>query len=200
MMMRLPTIAELNSGSVAAVQVEYVDLPKLNPQQSKFVDEYMKCGNATAAAIRVGYSKANAHYLISQPNIEAHILWRQAQIKDAYDISKNSLLRELGKIVGTNLDDFLVDDGRGGKTWDFSMVQRDQMAAVSEYSTEPTRNGGVKVKVKLADKLAAIEKIAKLLGYNEPDRVQSVNLNATVTSDMTPQDAAEAYRRIREGG
>ena len=198
-MMRLPTIAELNSGSVAAVQVEYVDLPKINPQQSKFVDEYMKCGNATAAAIRVGYSKAASFNLITNPNIEAHILWRQAQIKDAYDISKDSLLRELGKIVGANLDDFLVDDGAGGKTWDFSMVQRDQMAAVSEYSTEETKFG-TKVKVKLADKLAAIEKIAKLLGYNEPDRVQSVNLNATVTSDMTPQDAAEAYRRIREGG
>lgn len=195
MLKRLPTIAELNSGSVAAVSVDFTELPKLNHRQLQFVDEYMKCGNAKAAAIRVGYASPP-----SSPDIEMHILWHRAKIRDAYDISKPSLLRELGKIIGANLDDFLItNELTGEKQWDFSMVQRDQMAAIAEYSTEETRYGR-KIKVKLADKLSAIEKVAKLLGYNEPDRVQAVNFNATVSADMSPQDAAEAYRRMREGG
>lgn len=198
MLMRLPTLVELNSGRVAVVEVEYTELPKINPSQRKFVDEYMVCGNATAAAIRAGYAASTGGSLINNPDIAAHVSWHRAKVRDAYDISKESLLRELGKIVGANLDDYLkLDPVTGEKVWDFSMVQRDHMAAVSEYSTEQNKFGR-KVKIKMHDKLGAIEKIAKMLGYNEPDKVQAVNYNANVTVDMTPQEAAEAYRRMRE--
>lgn len=58
----------------------------LTPKQKAFVDEYLKCGNATEAAKRAGYSKQSARQMgaenLSKPSISEYIQERQKQIDD----------------------------------------------------------------------------------------------------------------------
>lgn len=57
---------------------------RLTPKQKAFADEYLKCGNATEAAKRAGYSKQSARQMgaenLSKPSISEYIQERQKQI------------------------------------------------------------------------------------------------------------------------
>ena len=59
----------------------------LTPKQKAFADEYLKCGNATEAAINAGYSKKTAKEIgyenLTKPHVYAYIAERQKQIEDA---------------------------------------------------------------------------------------------------------------------
>lgn len=49
-------------------------MPKINPKQSAFVEQYLIDRNATAAAGRAGYSDPNyGRQLLTNPNVEAAI-------------------------------------------------------------------------------------------------------------------------------
>lgn len=58
----------------------------LTPKQKAFADEFLKCGNATEAAKRAGYSKQSARQIgtenLSKPAISSYIQERQKQIDD----------------------------------------------------------------------------------------------------------------------
>lgn len=58
---------------------------KLTPKQKKFVQEYLKCGNATEAAIKAGYSKKTARIIgcenLTKPNIAELLETKQKRYK-----------------------------------------------------------------------------------------------------------------------
>lgn len=58
----------------------------LTPKQKAFADEFLKCGNATEAAKRAGYSERSARQMgtenLSKPSISSYIQERQKQIDD----------------------------------------------------------------------------------------------------------------------
>lgn len=58
----------------------------LTPRQKAFADEFLKCGNATEAAKRAGYSEQSARQMgtenLSKPSISSYIQERQKQIDD----------------------------------------------------------------------------------------------------------------------
>lgn len=58
----------------------------LTPKQKAFADEFLKCGNATEAAKRAGYSEQSARQMgtenLSKPSISSYIQERQKQIDD----------------------------------------------------------------------------------------------------------------------
>lgn len=58
----------------------------LTSKQKTFADEFLKCGNATEAAKRAGYSEQSARQIgtenLSKPSISSYIQERQKQIDD----------------------------------------------------------------------------------------------------------------------
>ena len=58
----------------------------LTPKQKAFADEFLKCGNATEAAKRAGYSEQSARQMgtenLSKPSVSSYIQERQKQIDD----------------------------------------------------------------------------------------------------------------------
>lgn len=58
----------------------------LTPKQKAFADEFLKCGNATEAAKKAGYSKQSARQMgtenLSKPSVSSYIQERQKQIDD----------------------------------------------------------------------------------------------------------------------
>ena len=61
-------------------------MAELTPKQKAFADEFLKCGNATEAAKRAGYSEQSARQMgtenLSKPSISSYIQDRQKQIDD----------------------------------------------------------------------------------------------------------------------
>lgn len=61
-------------------------MAELTQKQKAFADEFLKCGNATEAAKRAGYSEQSARQMgtenLSKPSISSYIQERQKQIDD----------------------------------------------------------------------------------------------------------------------
>jgi len=75
----------------------------LNPKQKKFVQEYLKSGNATEAAINAGYSKKSARSwasrLLSMPEIQDYRRELETKLFNEMGISQAWIGRRLVEIV-----------------------------------------------------------------------------------------------------
>ena len=75
---------------------------KLNEQQKKFCNEFLKDLNATQAAIRAGYSKKSARSIASEnltkPNIQEYLAELQEGIQKRNRISQDEIMQDLIEI------------------------------------------------------------------------------------------------------
>ncbi|QDP65875.1 MAG: putative terminase small subunit [Prokaryotic dsDNA virus sp.] len=136
-----------------------------------FVDEFMIDMNATQAAKRAGYSEKTAysmgHELLKKPEIQAAIAEARAERSKRTEITQDKVIAELAKIGFADVRKAVawgstpVDDGEGGLVYPVELIPSseiddDTAAAITEVSL--TAQG---VKVKMADKRAALETLLK---------------------------------------
>lgn len=86
----------------------------LTEKQKKFADYYIKCGNATEAAKRAGYSEKTARQIgtenLSKPSVSAYINQRLAQIEDESIADIKEVLMFYTKVMrGEEKDQFGLD-------------------------------------------------------------------------------------------
>lgn len=148
---------------------------KLTGKQNLFVAEYLVDLNATQAAIRAGYSEGSAYNAgyrnLNNPEIRAAIAQAQAPHLERLDMDAEEVLRELAKIARSNVLDYMKIGAEGEPIVDFSRLDRDKASALSEVTVEDfaTGRGADKrdvrrIKFRLHDKLAALDKLAKHYG------------------------------------
>ncbi len=87
---------------------------EINIRQKAFVDEWLKCGNATEAAIKAGYSKkyagTNADKLLKNTKIATYIAERQKQIEDSRIADVSEVLQFFSSVMrGEVKDQFEMD-------------------------------------------------------------------------------------------
>lgn len=146
---------------------------KLNEKQLRFIDEYLIDLNAKQAAIRAGYSPKTAEQqgsrLLSHAKVSAAVADRQKQRAERTQITQERVLQELAKIGFMDIRSLFS----GGALR--SVDNLDDAAAGAIASIEllskpgaPDEDGNREIelvhKVKLWDKLSALEKIGKHLG------------------------------------
>lgn len=87
----------------------------LTEKRWRFVDEYDVDGNATAAAIRAGYSEKTAyaagHRLLREPEVAAELDKRRAERAARADVSAEAVLAELWKIGSSDIRRLFNDSG-----------------------------------------------------------------------------------------
>jgi phage terminase small subunit len=148
---------------------------KLTPRQERFVKEYLIDLNGTQAAIRAGYSartaKEQAFDLLTRPHIREAVEKGRARIAAKLDISVERIVNELAKIGFSNMADYMRVGGDGDPVLDFSGLDRDKSAALSEVTVDRYVEGGgdeardvKRVKFRLHDKRAALVDLGKHLG------------------------------------
>lgn len=91
-------------------------MEKLTPKQKAFADEYLKCGNATEAARKAGYSAKTARQMaaenLTKPDILGYIEERQKQIEDARIADVAEVLQFFSAVMrGEVKDTFDIDVG-----------------------------------------------------------------------------------------
>ena len=166
----------------------------LTDRQRCFVEEYLIDLNGTQAAIRAGYAEAGAA-------VEAHRLLRNAKIAAAIsgalvertDVTQARIVDELAKIAFANAGDFFKWGPDGIEVVNSDQLTDDQKSIISEVSQTKTKDGGT-IRVKMADKLTALEKLGKAVGmFRGKVEVTGKDGGPIKTEEMSNRDIA---RRI----
>jgi phage terminase small subunit len=143
----------------------------LNLQQSKFLAEYLKSGNATEAAIKAGYAPDSAAVTGARLLRKANIRTAVQKVLNKLEISTENVLAELAKLAFSNMGDFVQPSPDGTQLVpDFSKLTREQMAAIQEIRVDETGGAGdgkrervQRTTFKLAAKTPNLELLGKYL-------------------------------------
>jgi phage terminase small subunit len=153
---------------------------KLRPKHRLFVHEYLVDMNGARAAIRAGYSKRTAKeqaaQLLTKLNIKRAIRAAMRKREKRLEITADKWLRELAIIGFSDLKDYLdINEDTGairskgfnempeGASRALESIKEDRMIREDAKGNDSIINE--KVTFKLHDKLGALEKIGKHLGF-----------------------------------
>lgn len=156
----------------------------LNAKQERFCEEYLVDLNATQAAIRAGYSektaKSQGSRLLTKADVSARVGELKAERAKRTEITADRVLRELARVAFVDPTDVL-DMTTATVKPDVSADDRAVIAAVKvkyipvkqyDEDGELTVVDAVEREVKLADKLRALDMLAKHLNMYDKERQQ----------------------------
>lgn len=152
---------------------EEIQQPKklrpLNMRQKLFADWYIKLMHVTNAAINAGYSKKTAYSIgsenLTKPEIQAYIAQRKTQLEDLLQFNKATIIQDLHTIKEKSSKAIpVMYYNPKSRAYEQKQEEDDEgnMQGVYQYDSQ----GAIR----------AIENINKMMGYNEPEKVE----------DMTP--------------
>lgn len=140
----------------------------IDPLQSKFIDEYLSSGNATDAAIKAGYSPDSARQqgsrLLTKAYIRAELERRRAKLAERTLITQEMAITALAPILFSNIGQFGTWKNNQLELFDADSIDDEAMEAISEITCTPGKYGTT-IRIKLHDKLAAWEKVGRMLGF-----------------------------------
>lgn len=176
----------------------------LTPKQELFAQTYIKTGNASEA-YRTAYNvktksdgtiNVEANKLKDHPKISLRIKELQEDLASSHNITKDRILKELANIAFIKESDFYHDDGSVKL---LSELTDEQKSALSQYGVKSIRIAdGVYEDVplfKAHDKIKAIEIISKMLGFNEPAKIEH---SGEIKSIDTKKLSKETMRELIE--
>lgn len=168
----------------------------LLPKQVLFVTKYLLSGNATQAAIHAGYSPKTARVIgqenLTKPAIASLLADKQSVIAKAQDerlarmeLTKERVTREVARICFFDPRKMFSPDGRP-----LAITELDEDTAaviigldVLEQYAGVGKNRvlvGIVKKYRIADKNAALDQAAKILGMYEKDNEQQDPFGAMI--------------------
>lgn len=162
---------------------------KANEKQFRFADEYLTDFNGKQAAIRAGYAPAHASRrafeLLRKPHIMAYLAVKRRELANKLNISKERTMLEIGRLAFSDIRKFFADDGT---LKDVHLLDDDSAAAVSSVESDETFESigesrvwtGYAKKVKLWDKVRALEMLAKHYKILEVDEDGGIKLSVTI--------------------
>lgn len=184
---------------------------ELTDKQRMFVLEYMRDFNATRAALAAGYSKRAAYSIgwenLRKPEIQAEITRLKDQMVGELGLSVHRVIAEYLKIAFADTSDYVefgsqeetvmseygpVLDNEGDPiTRPVSYMRFKSSEEVDGTLVSEVKQGREGLSIKFYDKLKALDKLEKYLGYMDEEtklRVQKLQLEI---KGMTPPDANE---------
>ncbi len=140
---------------------------EVTPKQKRFAEEYLIDLNAAQAARRAGYSGRSAaqagRRLLQCPEIAKAVRSAMADRSERTAVTAERVLDELACIAFSDLRDLAGWGPEGVKPRPSSELA-DQAARALAEVTETSARGGGAVRLKLHDKKAALEALARHLG------------------------------------
>lgn len=169
-------VKHVNKGASSKPQAS----SELTVKQDAFCREYVVDMNGTAAAVRAGYSDDNARQqasrMLTKANIKARIDELLKIKNDKLDITAEKILKEFARIAFGDLRKLYHEDGRLKEVRELDDEGAAILSAieVDELYSDHKKIGYTK-KVKLHNKLQALESLAKHLGLYQKDNEQGKN-------------------------
>jgi hypothetical protein len=154
-------------------------LKKLNKQESRFTEEYIRHGDRVRAwneaykNIEVDERRIYnlATQLIKAPHIRAELKQYLTESEIKYGVSKAMLIAELKNIAFFDIASIMDEFGNFKGVNELKNAGR----AITEIYVNRDSEGNEQRKVKVANKLSAIEALNKMMGYNAPEEHRLVD-------------------------
>ncbi|WP_278549564.1 terminase small subunit [Cloacibacillus evryensis] len=175
-------------------------MKKLTAMQRLFVAEYLVDLNATQAAIRAGYSKKSAYRigadLLHKTSVAEAIAAAMKEREKRTNITQDRVLNEIAKVAFGDMRNVMSWGPEGVRLKDSKGISADAAAFVSEVSETVTENGGT-VRLKVNDKLKALELLGRHLGVfkDNRDADKSVSVNVVIEGEAAQRKAVRAMMR-----
>lgn len=138
----------------------------LTDKQKLFCKEYLVDLNATQAAIRAGYSADSASVIgsetLGKPYIQEEVQRLMEKRSKRTEITADRVLKELARIGFSDPRRVMKWNGETMIVEDSEQLSEDDAACVSEVCSTTTKDGG-SIKLKMHDKIAALDKLGKHL-------------------------------------
>lgn len=162
---------------------------ELTGKQRRFCEEYILDFNATRAAKVAGYSEDTAYSIgsenLKKPEIKSEIKRLQDNLAETLGISKAMVLQEHRKMAFSSIA-HLHDTWLTRKA--FEALSDDQKSCIQEINTKTTWEKDELgqpekweyVKIKLYDKQKSLESLSKMLGFNEPEKIDHSSLGEKI--------------------
>ena len=165
----------------------------INPKKLRFIDEYLlNGGNAYAAAVSAGYApnsaRKTADRMLADPLVQETVQNRLAKERMKYGITKDRLIQELTCIALSDPKDMYNADGSLMRIADMPEHAR---RAIGGIRMQFNKAGAAVPEILLRDKIAAITTIAKMLGYNEPDKINVSGQIAQLPEGLTAEKVTQ---------
>lgn len=158
--------------------------PLKNLKHEAFCQEYCQNFNATNSYMKVyrcsrPAADASGPKLLGNIRVQQRIEELRKFISGKYNITRERLAKELGRIAFGDVTGMFNDDG---ELKPLSELTEDQRACVAGIEVEELYAGNFNIgkskKIKTESKTKAIELLSRMFGMNEPDKLKSeVNNN-----------------------
>ncbi len=135
----------------------------LTEKQRKLVVSYLNGSTKLQACIDAGYGDSATSRAFGAPAVIKEIERRQHIMSTKSGVTADWIIERLKLIAGADLADMLVIDEFGTGQIDLNQMTPQLRAALSGIETDRLGDA-VKVKIKLSDKLRALEMLARHLG------------------------------------
>jgi len=141
----------------------------MNERQRRFVAEYLVDLNARRAASRAGFRSANAgSRLLRRPGIADAIAGAEAEHAARRHVTADRVLEEYARIAFADMRSFVDWGPKGVRLRDNKTLTEWDAGAIA--TVEPPRGNGKTGRLKLYDKQAALETLARHTGLVDPKR------------------------------
>jgi phage terminase small subunit len=175
----------------------------LNPRERRFVEEFIVDLNAKQAAIRAGLGRTPksgmeiASRLRKKATVSAAI---SALMTERSGVTGAGVITEIARLAFAKMPDYAKIQNGALVITDTADLTEDQQAAISEI-TETVTEAGRTIRIKLHDKGAALDKLAKILSlYRERVELSGPNggaipLEAVVSARERVAERMNAIKR-----
>ena len=179
---------------------------RLTPRQAMFVSEILVDGNASAAAKRAGYSERTARQIgdenLSKPDIAEAIAKAQAKRLERNEVSADRVIAELARVAFFDVRKLLNADGTMKP---LDELDDDTAAVIAGLDLAEICDGdgnvvGVLKKLKICEKLGALDKLARHLGmFNDKLKISGDAENPLLVLIQRINGHGSAIRPVIEG-
>ena len=149
----------------------------LKPQYMKAINLYMRGYSEKDALLKAGFSESvastNTKQVFHREDVKAEIARRLDRMKEENKLSEDWIVQRLMTIAGADIGDLIVTDDEGNLKIDYTMLTPAMKAAIGGIEINELKEGRgpkaipkTQVKIKMTDKLRAIEMLMKILGLD----------------------------------
>ncbi len=165
---------------------------KLTPKQARFCVEYLRRDGDASAAYRAAYDCERmsnesvwvaASELLRHPLVSVRVAELRSKVDKRAEVSLVDVANLLGDAIMADVTDYVTPSGTL-RAEDIKAMSVEKRRLISSITA--TRDG---VKITFIDKVAAADRLAKLRGWDAPDKREHT-ISTIDTSSLTPEALA----------
>ncbi|WP_418187311.1 terminase small subunit [Aliarcobacter lanthieri] len=188
-------------------------MAKLTPKQELFSQTYVKTGNASESyktAYNVKSTNENtinvkASRLLKESKINLRVKQLQSDLSKRHDISKDKIIKHLCSVAFFDIARVSNEDGSIKRINELDKDTRILLNGVIEKTIGAGKKAERTVSYRMSEKLKALDMLIRLLGYNEPDKVEHSgdvlqNIKFIDVDKLSPKEVIKSYLDLIKDG